>query len=86
MSYEDQGSGFDPGAAAHERQGRRETIAGEWTNEVDRLADAARQGASGRKILPPWHLIDRWEQERWREAVRYVLAAQAALKNVANGR
>ena len=50
----------------------------EWINDIDRLADAARHGASGRKILPPWHLIDRWDQERWREVIRYVLAAQAS--------
>jgi len=49
-----------------------------WTNETDYLADVARRAWHGRKILPAWHLVDRWEQQKWRQAIGAVQKAQAA--------
>lgn len=44
-------------------------------SEIEKLADAARQANCGRKIIPPWELLDRWERQRWLDSARAVLQA-----------
>lgn len=71
MSYEDQGSGFDPGAAAHERQGRERSLKVGDASSVEDLAERLLQALSG------WDVT---------ELSEFRAALTAALKNVADGR
>lgn len=51
--------------------GRPSSFSQEIADEVcERVAIAARQASSGRKIIPPWEMLDRWERERWLEVAR----------------
>lgn len=48
-SYEDQGSGYDPGAAGHELQGRaREPVEREWTDQFGTHWEIQAVGPDGR--------------------------------------